>query len=159
MSVKVISSPHEAWKHQSHTSISIQEKHQTSVVKVHLLSLMAIVQATESKFSCEKEIAADIIYNLIGQLGFLLWLCPLKNTSPTRSRQLSMAPPRKRQKVSTASQSTTTSLSRNISAASTRSTPPHTPPSQSRPSPPQGAGIFTPEHVKHLIANLDVERM
>jgi hypothetical protein len=70
-----------------------------------------------------------------------------------------MAPPRKRQKVSTASQSTGTSLSRNISAASTRSTPPHTPPSQSRPSPPQGVGIFTLDHVKHLIANLDVERI
>ena len=70
-----------------------------------------------------------------------------------------MAPPRKRQKVSTASQSTATSLSRNVSAASTHSTPPHTPPSQLQPSPPQGAaGIFTPDHVKHLIANLDVER-
>ena len=68
-----------------------------------------------------------------------------------------MAPPRKRQKVSTASQSTTTS--RNASAASTHSTPPHTPPSQSQPSPAQGAGIFTPGHVKHLIANLDVERI
>jgi len=69
-----------------------------------------------------------------------------------------MAPPRKRQKVSTASQSTATSLSRNVSAASTHSTPPHTPPGQSRQSPPTGAGIFTPEHIKHLIANLDVER-
>jgi hypothetical protein len=63
--------------------------------------------------------------------------------------------PRRRQKASTASQSTATSLSRNVSAASTHSTPPHTPPSQ---SPPRGAGIFTPAHVKHLIANLDVER-
>lgn len=69
-----------------------------------------------------------------------------------------MAPPRKRQKVSTASQSTATSLSRNVSAASTHSTPPNTPPGLARPSPPQNAGIFSPEHVKHLIANLDVER-
>jgi Nbl1 / Borealin N terminal len=69
-----------------------------------------------------------------------------------------MAPPRKRQKVSTASLSTDMSLSRNVSAASTHSTPPHTPPSQSQTSPPQGAGIFTPNHVKHLIANLDIER-
>src|SRR5271170_2956125 len=69
-----------------------------------------------------------------------------------------MAPPRKRQKGSTASQSTATSLSRNVSAASTHSTPPHTPPAQSRQSPRTGAGIFTPEHIKHLIANLDVER-
>jgi hypothetical protein len=81
------------------------------------------------------------------------------STTDTGSR-LAMAPLRKRQKTSTASLSTATSLSRNVSAASTHSTPPHTPPSQSRPSPPQTSaalGIFTPNHVKHLIANLDVE--
>src|SRR5437667_6899152 len=101
----------------------------------------------------------DISNHLIGRGGNLLWQCNGKHTHPKLSKfqSILMAPPRKRQKVSPASQSTTTSLSRNASAASTHSTPPHTPPSQSRTS-PQGPGIFTPEHVKHLIANLDVER-
>lgn len=67
-----------------------------------------------------------------------------------------MARPKKRQKASTASHSSTTSLSRQVSTKSTRSTPPHTPPRDSPPA--TTVGIFTPEHVKHLIANLDVER-
>ena len=68
-----------------------------------------------------------------------------------------MARPQKRQKASTASHSSTTSLSRQVSTKSTRSTPPHTPPRESSPPVPS-EGIFTPEHIKHLIANLDIER-
>jgi hypothetical protein len=80
-------------------------------------------------------------------------ILPLQRVTP------SMAPPRKRQKVSAASQSTTTTVSRNVSATSTHSTPPHTPPNQSPTTPPQAIGLFTPGYVKHLVANLDVERI
>jgi hypothetical protein len=69
-----------------------------------------------------------------------------------------MAPPRKRQKVSSASQSTATTLSRNVSAASTQSTPPHTPPGQQHPPQNNTTTIFTPNHVRHLISNLNIER-